>query len=195
MLLRAPRCWALALVGAAGLLAGTGLLMLHVSKAVTYIKSDSWVCANCHVMYPQYATWNHSSHRERTNCSDCHLPHDNLVHYLVAKGQDGLRDSYLYLTRSERNRFDAGEHTRKMIQENCLRCHSELVDPLAWGKMSSMVGQGGQDRLCWDCHREVPHGRIKGLTTTPEAEIQLRSRPLPEWLRRQLEDSSKRSEP
>lgn len=195
VLARAPRGWALALVGAAGLLVGAGLLMLHVSKAVTYISHEAWVCANCHVMYPQYSTWNHSSHRERANCVDCHLPHDNFVHYLAIKAKDGLSDTYSYLCGKERNLAHATDETRDIIQQNCIRCHSELVDPLTFGKMSAMAGRGGANRRCWDCHREVPHGKVHGLTTTPNMEIQLRARPLPGWLQQQLEQANDRSKP
>lgn len=171
---------------AAGLLLGTGLWVLHVSKGLSYLSSASIVCANCHVMNTQYATFNHSSHRQRANCVDCHLPHDNPVHYLLIKAKDGLKDTVLFLLRREQNIATATDETRSIILENCIRCHTELVDSVAWGRMGLDPGRPGAERRCWECHKDVPHGRIHGLTTVPDMELQLQGAAVPDWLKERL---------
>ena len=38
-------------------------------------------------------------------------------------------------------------------------------------------------KRCWDCHRETPHGRVKGLNSTPHAKVPVLGSPVPEWLK------------
>ncbi|MBU0764814.1 MAG: hypothetical protein KJ607_08270 [Bacteroidetes bacterium] len=42
-----------------------------------HLSDNPETCMNCHIMAPQFATWNHSSHREVTGSNDCHreVPH------------------------------------------------------------------------------------------------------------------------
>jgi len=49
--------------------------------------------------------------------------------------------------------------SRDVIQENCIRCHSETVSEIADGEMNS-------GRYCFDCHRSVAHGD-RGVSTLP----------------------------
>ena len=39
------------------------------------------------------------------------------------------------------------------------------------------------DRVCWECHREVPHGRVNSLSSTPYARVPLPESPVPDWLK------------
>jgi cytochrome c nitrite reductase small subunit len=29
----------------------------------------------------------------------------------------------------------------------------------------------GESKFCWDCHREVPHGRVRSLSAYPDARV------------------------
>jgi hypothetical protein len=49
--------------------------------------------------------------------------------------------------------------------------------------MMSMVGEG---KACWDCHRDVPHGGKNSLSATPAAIVPLPESPVPEWLRKMV---------
>jgi cytochrome c nitrite reductase small subunit len=42
------------------------------------------------------------------------------------------------------------------------------------------------DRACWECHREVPHGRVRSLSSVPNARIPLPPSPIPDWLQKAL---------
>jgi cytochrome c nitrite reductase small subunit len=46
---------------------------------------------------------------------------------------------------------------------------------------------GDFDRACTDCHREVPHGRIHSLSSTPNAAVPPLTPVAPEWLERALD--------
>jgi cytochrome c nitrite reductase small subunit len=41
-----------------------------------------------------------------------------------------------------------------------------------------------EDRPCWECHREVPHGRVNSLSSVPYARVPMLESPVPEWLSR-----------
>jgi cytochrome c nitrite reductase small subunit len=43
--------------------------------------------------------------------------------------------------------------------------------------------QEGKGKACWDCHREVPHGRISNLAMSPNAIVPLPESPVPQWLK------------
>jgi len=62
------------------------------------------------------------------------------------------------------------EDARKRIQANCIACHREIVSEItAYSKLYKTPGDSGQiDRKCWSCHRDVPHGTTRSLTTTPD---------------------------
>jgi cytochrome c nitrite reductase small subunit len=53
------------------------------------------------------------------------------------------------------------------IQDNCISCHGEVVSQmLENSKQYTVVDSKVQmGRKCWDCHREVPHGTTRNLTT------------------------------
>ena len=39
-------------------------------------------------------------------------------------------------------------------------------------------------KLCWDCHRDVPHGNVRGLSSAPNARVPLADTPIPNWLQK-----------
>jgi len=41
----------------------------------------------------------------------------------------------------------------------------------------------GGGKACWDCHREVPHGRISNLAMSPNAIVPLPNSAVPKWLK------------
>ena len=57
----------------------------YASNMISYLSEDPAVCINCHTMNTQFATWQHSSHRGRATCVECHLPRESLVDKVFAK--------------------------------------------------------------------------------------------------------------
>jgi cytochrome c nitrite reductase small subunit len=134
-------------------------------------------------MAPQYATWQHSSHRQWTNCNDCHVPHNNTFNKYYFKAKDGLRHASIFTIRGEPQVIFIKEEGAEVVHQNCIRCHEkQLTD----AKLLSTVKDHKshtQDRKCWECHREVPHGRVNSLSSTPNAKVPLPTSPIPEWLK------------
>lgn len=146
-----------------GLCAGMAFYLAQVSEAVSYLSDDPRACINCHIMVPEYASWQHSSHARVATCNDCHVPHDSVFRKYYFKAMDGSRHSALFTLRRERQVIFAIPASQDVIQENCVRCHEHTV--------STMAQHGSTDRKCIECHREVPHGRSHSLSSTPNAAV------------------------
>ncbi len=60
---------------------------------------------------------------------------------------------------------------QKVVQENCIRCHSTLVSEVRLGKVTAPMAHADNGKLCWECHREVPHSRVRGLNSAPHSPV------------------------
>lgn len=165
-----------------GIAIGLGIFNFYISRAHSYLSDKPETCVNCHIMSPQYATWNHSSHREVTNCNDCHVPHNNEINKYYFKAKDGLRHATIFTLRAEPQVIEIKQAGVEVVQDNCIRCHEELITDSKLLRKNDFVQMQREERLCWDCHREVPHGRVNSLASVPNAKVPLPPTPVPEWL-------------
>ena len=170
----------------AGVLCGLGGLFMYLLRAHTYFVGDNpSACVNCHIMTPYYATWSHSSHGRDATCNDCHVPHQNFFVKYGFKAFDGLKHTAYFVTRSERQAIMAEEKSAEVIMDNCIRCHTQLNQEIVnTGRIDYMAAKRGEGKACWDCHRQVPHGGMNSLMSTPNAEgvTPLPPSPVPNWL-------------
>jgi len=184
-----PPKWMLPVAIASGILVGIALFTFYISKAHAYLSDKPEACVNCHIMAPQYATWSRSSHREWAHCNDCHVPQDNIFNKYYFKANDGLRHSYLFTLRKERQAIMILEPGARVVQNNCIRCHEQqVVDPKleATVDMYRAIREG---RRCVDCHREEGgHGSFNSLSSAPYARVPLLDNPIPNWLRKYFKD-------
>ncbi|HPE42828.1 MAG TPA: cytochrome c nitrite reductase small subunit [Bacteroidales bacterium] len=181
-----PPEWQLAVILMLGALAGLSLYAFYSSKAYSYLSDAPETCVNCHIMAPQYATWQHSSHREVASCNDCHVPHDNIFRTYYFKAMDGARHATMFTLRLEPQNIFIKEAGIGVVQENCIRCHSQLITDEKLMVQTEVFHHKFEDRLCWECHREVPHGRVKSLSSTPYARVPMLPSPVPAWLKEML---------
>jgi cytochrome c nitrite reductase small subunit len=164
-----------------GVLAGFLILVVYLSNAVSYLSDEPETCINCHLMIPQYSTWFNSSHRERATCNDCHVPHDNVFRKYLFKGMDGTRHATYFTLRWEPQVIKIKEAGIGVVQENCIRCHSDMLHEVSASKVTGESYKTENDMLCWNCHREVPHGRIHSQSSTPYSTAPQLTKPFPEW--------------
>lgn len=161
-----------------------GIYIFRISNAGSYLNDKPETCINCHVMNSQYASWQHSSHREVANCNDCHVPHNNVVNKYFFKAKDGLRHSAIFTLRLEPQVIHIKEAGRKAVHDNCIRCHGHLFED---ANMQALTCSGSNTnrvgRECLECHRETPHGRVNSLSSTPYARVPKLGNPVPQWLR------------
>ena len=164
-----------------------GGFFFYMLRAHTYLGDDPAACVNCHIMSPYYATWFHSSHARDATCNDCHVPHENIVKKWTFKGMDGMKHVAAFLTKSEPQVIEAHEASSQVIMNNCIRCHTQLnTEFVKTGKIDYMMSMVGEGKACWDCHRDVPHGGKNSLSATPAAIVPLPESPVPEWLRKMV---------
>lgn len=179
-----PGKWNFPVILLLGTFCGLGIYVLYLSKAHSYLSDKPETCVNCHVMAPQYATWNHSSHREWATCNDCHVPHDNEFNKYYFKAKDGLYHATMFTLRKEPQVIQIKEAGKKVVHDNCVRCHTQQVtDP----KLAATVKnhhENMEGRVCWECHREVPHGRVNSLSSVPNARVPLLTSPVPDWIKK-----------
>lgn len=178
-----PDRWKLPVTVLLGIFFGIGAFSFHLSKAPSYLSDNPTTCINCHIMAPEYSTWAHSAHREYTNCNDCHVPHNNVFNHYYFKAKDGLRHATIFTLRAEPQVIQIKDDGANAVRNNCIRCHTHLINDPKMMKPEFAHNDLRKGRKCWDCHREVPHGRVKGLSTTPYALIPLLDSPVPKWLK------------
>ncbi len=176
-----PDRWKFPVIILLGIFTGIVMYAFYISRAPSYLSDQPQVCVNCHVMAPQYATWQHSSHREVANCNDCHVPHNNIFSHYFFKAKDGLRHATIFTLRNEPQVIMILKPGQEVVQNNCIRCHGQMFTSTAMPKEHIT---DFTNKKCWDCHRETPHGRVNSLSSTPNARVPVPESPVPEWLKK-----------
>jgi|DewCreStandDraft_4_1066084.scaffolds.fasta_scaffold02708_15 cytochrome c nitrite reductase small subunit len=122
-------------------------LFIIIFKLIKY-SEESEFCGKCHSMEEQYKNWSHMAHKN-IKCIDCHLPNDNIFNHYVWKGIDGVKD-VVSETLSIKDDYEIhlSEHGKKVLQQNCIRCHSDIVSHI------------NTNRNCFECHRNISHKMI-----------------------------------
>ncbi|UTW63104.1 cytochrome c nitrite reductase small subunit [bacterium SCSIO 12741] len=169
---------------------GLGLFMAHEAKVTSYLSDDPQACVNCHVMTPAFNGWMHSSHREWVSCNGCHVPQDNFFNAYYFKAKDGLYHASIFTLRAEPDVMFMREASENVVQDNCIRCHVQQVTETKYADYLKDHTSNRTERKCWSCHREIPHGKIQGMSTV---KYDLAPRPtdkveavIPEWLQNEL---------
>ena len=144
--------------------------LVNASKALSYLSTGPKACINCHVMNTHYATWQHSAHARTATCVDCHIPHDTVVNKYMAKARDGWNHSVVFTTNTYEQNIEISEDGANRVQNNCISCHATLTENIVanFDRYHDFSGVPRTDRKCWDCHRDVPHGKVRSLSATPD---------------------------
>jgi cytochrome c nitrite reductase small subunit len=182
--LRPPSYWLFYVNLLIAFFVGILIYALYVSNAVSYLSDEPETCVNCHVMRSEFATWQHSSHREVAVCNDCHVPHNNAFNKYFFKAKDGLRHAAMFTLRMEPQVIKMHAAGQAVVQKNCQECHRRLIEEVGLQNVTLEDKMHGDGKLCWDCHREVPHGRVKGLNSTPNSKVPMPGSPIPEFIRK-----------
>lgn len=114
---------------------------------VAEVVAEPEFCARCHVMEPQYQAWQQSQHDFMDTCNECHLPNDGFIEHWFWDGVVGVRDVVKWNLNLVPEHIEARERSKDWIQENCRRCHGEIMTDV----------HPPDDRWCWECHRESYH--------------------------------------
>ncbi len=145
------------LAGLLGSLCGLGAYTFKYGEGLSYFSKDPAACVNCHIMQPQFDSWQKASHHTAATCVDCHLPHDFFGKYM-AKAENGYLHSKGFTFQDFPEPIVIRDKAAKILQENCIECHKGVLhDVLANSRMEN------DDMQCVHCHRTVGHGERVGL--------------------------------
>lgn len=148
-----PAEWQFPVVILLGTLVGIGCLLVYISNAASYLSDRPGACINCHVMASEYATWQRGSHGRVAVCNDCHVPHDNFLKKYAFKAKDGVRHATVFTLRMEPQVITLNTAAIAVVQENCVRCHVNLVENVTASQVSGGNAHSGGGQLCWDLYR------------------------------------------
>ena len=140
-----------------GLLVGVGSFTFLYGEGLSYFSTDPRACVNCHIMRPQYDSWQKSSHHTAAKCVDCHLPHDFVGKY-IAKADNGYRHSWAFTFQDFHEPIQITPRNARILQNNCVTCHKEFVHSITGGSSNA-----GTEMSCVHCHADVGHGPRAGL--------------------------------
>ncbi|MDQ3022307.1 MAG: cytochrome c nitrite reductase small subunit [Bacteroidota bacterium] len=178
---RPDATWTVPVILISGALTGVIFFVLHIGNATSYLSDDPEACINCHVMYTQYASWRSSSHSRIATCNDCHVPQDNVFRKYMFKASDGLRHSTMFTLRLEPQVMKIKQAGIEVVQENCKRCHSNLID-----HTFLKTDESDDETKCWSCHTETPHGKVNSLSSFPNVRVPGPKSVFPEWLEEKI---------
>ncbi|HEY5653546.1 MAG TPA: cytochrome c nitrite reductase small subunit [Pontiella sp.] len=137
-----------------GVLIGIGAFTFKYAEGFSYLSSDPEVCVNCHIMTPQYDSWQKSSHHTVAVCVDCHLPHDFFGKY-IAKAENGWHHSKAFTLQNFHEPIMIKEKNKRILQDNCIECHKDMVHELFKRDMTEPDAVS-----CVHCHASVGHGAL-----------------------------------
>ncbi len=153
-----------------------GMVASLIMAEGVHATSDADFCMGCHVMEPMVAAYREdihggkNSHGIQAVCTDCHLPHESVTGYLIAKIKTSSNDIWCNFVlgtddidweerRSHRSRF--------VYDSGCLSCHHELEEATQSNMKAFLPHrdyflekEGKSDMTCVSCHENVGHKNL-----------------------------------
>ncbi len=137
-------------------------LVIGVAGALKLTMAPSF-CAKCHVMAPEYVTWEASSHVQ-VPCTSCHIKPG--LGNLVAHKLSASKELLLYYTGTYNRPI---RMTNKLPDEVCTQCHSTYRSFTPSGDLIIPHDKHADKKvLCVECHNGVAHGNIVGRGMTKD---------------------------
>ncbi len=137
-----------------GVLVGTGAFTFRYAEGLSYFSTDPKACMNCHIMTPQYESWQKSSHHHVAGCVDCHLPHTFIAKY-IAKAENGYHHSKGFTLQDFHEPIMIKGKNKQILQHNCVECHADMTHELFKRDVSDPDAVS-----CIHCHASVGHGAL-----------------------------------
>lgn len=126
-----------------------GIIIAVVIASVYTASGSPRFCGSCHSMEHVYNRWRISPHKQ-FSCTDCHLPAARLPEKLAYKSRAGSHDLVYETMRIYPAAILLSDEGRKIVNGNCVRCHSSTIEKTRMADMSVD---------CTRCHRYLVHGR------------------------------------
>jgi cytochrome c-type protein NapC len=160
----------LTLLAVAGVFAIASWALIDTAFQAT---GDYEFCTSCHGYEPIAAAYREDVHGGnnpvgvRAACNDCHLPHDNALHYFWVKARHGIVDPTMSLLTEPEDIDWHGIRERReefVYDSACLNCHKYLQQA-SEGNRKAFRGHrryfnDPDDYNCVECHKHVGHHRL-----------------------------------
>lgn len=152
------------------LILASGIIILIVLASAGVIKytMTPQFCAKCHVMAPEYYTWEASSHAQ-VPCTRCHIKPGlgNLVIHKIS----AIKEVTLYFTGT----YDRPiKMSGKIIDGVCTQCHSPYRGITPSGDLIIPHDKHAAKKVqCVECHSGVAHGNIVARKMTEDGNYQV----------------------
>ncbi len=144
-----------------GFFLGISAYTFVYAEGASYLSTDPRACANCHIMWPQYDSWQKSSHHHVAGCADCHMPHTFFAKY-AAKAENGFNHSWAFTFQNFHEPIQMTRKNRDILQDSCVHCHQTTVHQMLAGQPLTT------DTIrCVQCHSTVGHGPRGHTTPAP----------------------------
>ncbi len=157
-------------LAAAGVFAIASWALLDTAFHAT---ADYEFCTNCHSYEPIAAAYRESPHGGnnetgfRAACNDCHLPHDNALHYFVVKARHGIVDPAMSVLKEPHEIDWHGIRERReeyVYDSGCLECHKYLREATESNRRAFRSHRRyfdePDDYTCVECHEDAGHHRL-----------------------------------
>ncbi len=157
-------------------LGGVGIAVVASWAAVDTVMhatGDYEFCTSCHAYEPIARAYREDLHGGnnsagvRAACNDCHLPHDNPLHYLWVKAMHGVVDPTMEMLKEphEIDWHGIREHRERFVYDSgCLSCHKSLQTVSDANRKSFRPHRryfaGDSGKKCVSCHEHVGHRRL-----------------------------------
>lgn len=139
------------------LFVGIGSFTFKYGEGLSYFSKSPEACKNCHIMRPQFDSWQKASHHTAASCVDCHLPHDFIGKY-IAKAENGYNHSKAFTLQNFYEPIMITQKNSDILQNNCIQCHAAMVAEIVNDQHYS-----NKEIQCVHCHSMVGHGEKVGL--------------------------------
>ena len=128
-------------------------------------------CSKCHSMKGVAKAYRHdmhggnNKHGFKAKCADCHLPHDNVFHYVTAKAYTGVKDVLGEFFWADSFDWVGNLKHRQdfTYTSGCVKCHDLSVIryeiPKAYLAHKDFLS--GKEPSCVKCHEHVGHKNIQ----------------------------------
>jgi cytochrome c-type protein NapC len=148
-----------------------GLAIALLAAEMIERTSDKAFCSSCHSMQAVSRAYTEDVHGGMntmgfsTKCVDCHLPHDNVFHYVKTKAYSGAKDvlGELFWAKSFDWISNLQNKEHFVYTSGCLKCHD--LNAIRYNIPKAFVAHkeflSGKVTSCLKCHENVGHKNIK----------------------------------
>ena len=159
-----------------GALAVTGVIVVGswaLLDTAFHATGDFEFCTGCHAYAPIAASYLEDVHGGnnpfgvRAACNDCHLPHDNSLHYFLVKAKHGIVDPTMELLTDPQDidwHGNRENRARFVYDSGCLSCHKYLQERTQANARAFRPHRSyfdaPEDFSCVECHQHVGHNRL-----------------------------------